>query len=217
MASAPLRARPPAAAFYAAAGVARADEPRISGPLRLRRAVLAAAALFAAAAVPVACGERREQARLAALEAGIASAQASLSALSAAAPSGPPFSGGAPSFRPVGAAPAPAAAALPSAGPLPPPAASGLLGAGPDALRRWFGEPDLRRPEGGAEVRLYLGPGCALDVVLYAEAAGGGGAPRVAHAVARAEGAAAVTEAECLRGIGGGAGRAAPAGHSGRR
>ena len=103
-----------------------------------------------------------------------------------------------------------------------PHSASGLLGAGPEALRRWFGEPDLRRPEGGAEVRLYLGPGCALDVVLYADRAGGGG-PRVAHAVARAEGAAPVTEAECLRGIGGqgghggGAGRAAAAGHSGRR
>ena len=199
--------------------MARGDEPRISGPLRLRRAVLAAAALFAAAAVPVACGERREQARLAALEAGIASAQASLSALSAGAPPAPPppslLGGAPPSSHPVGAASAAAGAAVASfPGGSRPFAASGLLGAGPDALRRWFGDPDLRRPEGDAEVHLYLGPSCALDVVLYAE----GGGMRVFHAVARAEGAAAVTEAECLHGIGGGgAGRAAAAGHTGRR
>jgi hypothetical protein len=90
-------------------------------------------------------------------------------------------------------------------------------------LRRWFGEPDLRRPEGDAEVRLYLGPGCALDVVLYPEVGGGrrgGGGMRVSHAAARADGAAAVTEADCLRGLGGGgdgAGRAAAAGQIGRR
>ena len=199
--------------------------PRSAGPFQNRRALAAAAVLFAAAAVPVACGERREQARLAALEAGIASAQASLLALSAGAPpaplppSPPSLLGGAPSsFRPVGAASAAGAAVASLPVGSRPFAASGLLGAGPDALRRWFGDPDLRRPEGDAEVQLYLGPGCALDVVLYAE---GGGGMRVSHAVARAEGAAAVTEAECLRGIGagggGGAGREAAAGHSGRR
>jgi hypothetical protein len=158
--------------------------------------------------LPVACGERREQARLAALEAGIASAQASLSALSVAAPLP-----AAPPFQPVGVAPIAAVAPAPAGSrPL---AASGLLGAGPDGLRRWFDDPDLRQPEGDAEVRLYLGPGCALDVVLYAD--GGGGGMRVSHAAARADGAAAVTEAECLRGIGGGAGRAAAAGHGGGR
>jgi hypothetical protein len=80
---------------------------------------------------------------------------------------------------------------------MPPLAASELLGAGPEALRRWFGDPDLRRAEGDAEVLLFLGSGCALDLVLYAE----GGAKRVAHAAARADGPAAVTEADCLRGI----------------
>ena len=163
-------------------------------------------------AVPVACGQRRDEARLMALESGLASAQASLAALSPGAPSAAPspLSAGAAPVRPVGTVFPPAGAR--------PLAASDLLGAGPDALRRWFGDSDLRRPEGDAEVRLYLGPGCALDVVLYAEAAGGG--MRVAHAAARAEGAAAVTEADCLRGLGGGgggAGRAAAAGHSGGR
>jgi hypothetical protein len=177
-----------------------------------------ACALLAAAAAPAACGESRERARLAALEAGVASAQASLAALSSAAPPPPtPPSGAPPAFRPVGAATAAATAAAVVTSPAGqrPLAASGLLGAGPDALRRWFGDPDLRRPEGSAEVRLYLGPDCALDVVLYADA---GGAMRVLHAAARADGAAAVTEADCLRGVGGGGvGRAAAAGHSARR
>lgn len=172
--------------------------PRRRFPARLRvcRALAAASALLLAAGAPAACGEGREQARLAALEAGIASAQASLSALS------------------------PAARAAATAAPLPagprPLSASGLIGAGSDALRRWFGEPDLRRPEGRAEVQLFVGPACALDVVLYAD---GGGGLRVSHAAARADGAAAVTEAECLRGLGGGGvGRAAAAdGRSGGR
>jgi hypothetical protein len=172
------------------------------------------AALLLAAAVPAACGEGRDRARVAALEAGIASAQASLAALSVATPSAPP-----PSFgSPAPARPAAAEAARLSAG-AKPIAASGLLGAGPDALRRWFGEPDLRRPEGDAEVLLFLGSGCALDVVLYAD---GVGAKRVDHAAARADGPAAVTEAECLRGIADGAGteevgRAVAAGHTPRR
>lgn len=206
--------RQPAAATTAAgtaSGAAQMPPPRpFSGPLRRRW--LFAAAAFLAAVVPVACGQRRQEARFAELEAGIASAQASLAALSTAAPSAPPPVGAA-SFRP--------AAAVFSSTEARPGAASGLLGAGPDALRRWFGDPDLRRSEGGAEVRLYVGSGCALDVVLYPGAAGGGGM-RVAHAAARADGAAAVTEADCLRGIGasgggGGAGRAAAAGHSGGR
>ena len=160
--------------------------------------------------MPAACGgARREEAKLAALEMGIAQARASLAAMSSGASSARPLpsssggggggGGGPASFRPVSAA-----------APL---AASGLIGAEAEALRRWFGEPDLRRREGEGEVRLYRGPGCALDLVLYAS--------RVAHALARADRAAAVTEADCLTGIGGGlgggAGRGAAAAHSGGR
>jgi hypothetical protein len=214
----------------AAADVVSGAAPRrrFAGPLRGR--FLAASALLLAAVVPVACGGgRRDGARLAALEAGIASAQASLATLSAAAPPpAPPWpSGGVPAAWTAGAGAAtPVAFAAPAPAGSRPLAVSGLLGAGPDALLRWFGEPDLRRPEGGgAEVMLFLGPGCALDVVLYADTAARGGMRGVAHAAARAEGAAAVTEADCLRGIGaaegagggGWAGRAAAAGHSGRR
>lgn len=178
----------------------------------------AAAALLLAAIVPAACGERHDRARLAALEAGIASAQASLAALSAAAPPSaapfpPPSLGAAASTKTAGPA-AEATARLPAG--QKPDAAADLLGAGPDALLRWFGDPDLRRPEGDADVLLFLGSGCALDVVLYADAGG----KRVAHAAARADGPAAVTEADCLRGIGGGrggVGRAVAAGHTAER
>ncbi len=76
-----------------------------------------------------------------------------------------------------------------------PATAAQLLGALPDVLRRWLGEPTRRRAEGGAEIWLYAGQDCALDLVLYREA----GALRVAHAAARANGAAAQTEGACLR------------------
>lgn len=179
----------------------------VSGPLR--GGLLAAAMVLAA--FPAACGARREDARLAALEAGMASARASLSVLSSPAPSAPPATVAAapppPAFRVALPRPSPAAGARPLS-------ASELVGAGPDALRRWFGDPDLRRPEGDADVMLFLGSGCALDVVLYAEA----GAKRVAHAAARADGPAAVTEADCLRGIGrGGLGPDVAGGHTPRR
>ncbi|MDO9710320.1 hypothetical protein [Paracraurococcus lichenis] len=72
--------------------------------------------------------------------------------------------------------------------------AAQLLGAGPEALRRWLGEPSLRRAEGDAEVWLYAAEACALDLVLYPA----GGGLRVAHAAARANGAAPRTEAACL-------------------
>lgn len=193
-------------------------------PLRLFArfgAKLTVAALLPLVVLPVACGEGRDRARVAALEAGIASAQASLAAMSAGSLPGAsvprPASLAVPaSARPASARPLPKgmAARPPSgSGPL---AAAELLGAGPDELVRWFGEPDLRRREGDAEIILFLGPGCALDVVLYA-AAGGRGARRVEHAAARADGPAAVTEADCLRGIGGwrgGVGTAVAAGHS---
>ncbi|TDH63386.1 hypothetical protein E2C06_05985 [Dankookia rubra] len=80
-----------------------------------------------------------------------------------------------------------------------PASASELLGAGPGALRRWLGEPTLRRPEGNSEVWLYAGTGCALDLVLYPAAHG----LSVAHAAARAQGAEKRTEAGCLGEIAG--------------
>jgi hypothetical protein len=73
--------------------------------------------------------------------------------------------------------------------------AQNLLGLGPETLRRWLGEPSLRRTEGAAEVWLYAGPACALDLVLYSEA----GRLRVAHASARANGTEPRTEAHCLQ------------------
>jgi hypothetical protein len=80
-----------------------------------------------------------------------------------------------------------------------PSSAADLLGAGPATLRRWLGEPALRRPEGGAEVWLYAGPGCALDLILYPAGHG----LSVAHAAARAQGAEQRTEAACLAEIAG--------------
>ncbi len=80
-----------------------------------------------------------------------------------------------------------------------------LLGLEPESLRRRLGEPSLRRSEGTAEVWLYAGPACALDLVLYPAA----GRLRVAHASARASGAEPRTEAHCLQELA--AGPAAPA------
>ena len=73
-----------------------------------------------------------------------------------------------------------------------------------------------RAAASGDELFRWLGAGCALDLVLYGDAGGGG--MRVAHAAARADGAAAGTEADGLRGGGaGGGGRGAPPGHIARR
>lgn len=80
-----------------------------------------------------------------------------------------------------------------------------LLGLEPETLRRRLGEPSLRRAEGTAEVWLYAGSACALDLVLYPAL----GRLRVAHASARASGAEPRTEAHCLRELA--AGPAAPA------
>lgn len=95
---------------------------------------------------------------------------------------------------------------VPAAGPvLPgsrPAAVAQLLGARPDAVRRWLGEPSLRRIEGTAEVWLYAGAACALDLVLYPDRDGLG----VAHAAARANGTEPRTEASCLGELGRGAG-----------
>lgn len=76
-------------------------------------------------------------------------------------------------------------------------AAASLLGASPEAVRAALGEPMLRRTEGPAQVWLYSGGGCQLDIVLYAGEAG----PRVAHVQARAGGLAQRSEASCLRDI----------------
>jgi hypothetical protein len=75
--------------------------------------------------------------------------------------------------------------------------AASLLGATPEAVRAALGEPMLRRAEGPAQVWLYSGGGCQLDIVLYAGEAG----PRVAHIQARAGGLAQRSEASCLRDI----------------
>jgi hypothetical protein len=72
-----------------------------------------------------------------------------------------------------------------------------LLGQPPAVLRRLLGQPRLRRQEGDAEIWLYQGPFCHLDVMLYGDA--GGADLRVAYATARAAGAERRTEAACLQ------------------
>lgn len=107
----------------------------------------------------------------------------------------------------VSSAVAPAAAPArpsPPAPPLraanaPPDTAAALLGADPEAVIGVFGAPLLRRSEGNAEIWLYAGPQCHLDIVFYPGE--DGGAPRVAHAGARVEGGAPRGEAGCLAGI----------------
>jgi len=86
---------------------------------------------------------------------------------------------------------------------------SSLIGASPEAVRAALGEPLLRRSEGPAQVWLYSGGGCQVDIVLYPTDSG----PRVAHVQARAGGLAQRTEASCLRDIAsqGAARSAAPA------
>ncbi|MBR0647818.1 hypothetical protein, partial [Plastoroseomonas hellenica] len=95
--------------------------------------------------------------------------------------------------------PSPAPPAPRAARNAPPDTAAGLLGADADAVIGLFGTPLLRRSEGNAEIWLYAGPECHLDIVFYPGE--DGGVPRVAHAGARAEGAAPRREAECLAGI----------------
>lgn len=95
------------------------------------------------------------------------------------------------SLRAVGAANAAPRAAAPV------PQAASLLGATPEAVRAALGEPLLRRAEGAAQIWLYTGGGCQLDIVLY----GGDAGPLVAHVQARAGGIAQRSEASCLRDI----------------
>ena len=106
--------------------------------------------------------------------------------------------GGAPAPRHEAPAATPQPLAVAARGAAPPMAAAALAGTRADQVRRVLGEPALRRPEGGAEIWLYEAPNCRLDVILYPEA----GALVVAHASARAHGAAAgMTEADCLSAI----------------
>ncbi|WP_421989173.1 hypothetical protein [Roseococcus sp.] len=125
-----------------------------------------------------------------AAQAALASHRASLQALGTPSPTARPSP---PPHRVPGRVTGPAASA-----PRPVPApreASTLLGASPDTVRSALGEPLLRREEGPAEVWLYTGGGCQLDIVMYPSEAG----PRVAHVQARAGGLAQRTEASCLR------------------
>ncbi|MBP0444610.1 hypothetical protein J8J14_07420 [Roseomonas sp. SSH11] len=69
-----------------------------------------------------------------------------------------------------------------------------LVGKTPDSVLATLGQPTRRRPEGNAEIWLYQGTHCALDLVLYREAS----TPRVAWAAARASGTESRTEARCL-------------------
>lgn len=136
-----------------------------------------------------------------AAQAALTSHRASLEALGAPPPAPPP----APvAHRVPGRIAGPATSA-----PRPVPAprvASALLGATPTSVRAALGEPVLRRQEGPAEVWLYAGGGCQLDIVMYVAEAG----PRVAHVQARAGGLAQRTEASCLRDLAAQGATAAP-------
>ncbi|WP_120007036.1 hypothetical protein [Teichococcus vastitatis] len=82
---------------------------------------------------------------------------------------------------------------------------SQLLGQSPDALRRWLGEPRLRRREGAAQIWLYQTPFCHLDVVLDRDDAPSSPL-RVSYAAARSSGTDRQTEASCLQELQRGAG-----------
>ena len=97
---------------------------------------------------------------------------------------------GAPSPAP---SPAPRPAGPAARRPAPGSVAS-LLGQSPEGVLGALGQPVRRRPEGNAEIWLYQGAHCALDIVLYRDS----GAPRVAWAAARASGTESRTEARCL-------------------
>lgn len=79
------------------------------------------------------------------------------------------------------------------------PDARGLVGASAPTVLRVLGAPDLRRRDGDADVWLYHGRTCALDVVFYPDTAGRDG--RVAFAAARAIGIERVAEHACLQEI----------------
>jgi hypothetical protein len=137
--------------------------------------------LFACAPEPEAAARQLREA-FAAARAGLPTAAPARSAAAAASPAAvpPPIL---PGPRRRGAAP--------------PSHAAALIGSRIAEVERMLGDPALRRAEGDAEIWLYEAPSCRLDLVLYPA----GGSLAVAYAAARAHGAAAVTEAECLAAI----------------
>lgn len=171
-------------------------------PRRRRRRMMALLPLLAAAGCATSA-EREEEA----LREAVISGRASLAAIG-----GPvafqPSSDAAP--RPGDAAGprrAPVAAARPAVlGPVPTTTAE-LVGLPAELLRQRLGEPAFRRREGTAEIWLYAGTACAVDVILYRDRPGAPApAPRVAHAAARAAGTEPRTEAACLAEIAAGQG-----------
>ncbi|NMJ41238.1 hypothetical protein GWK16_08305 [Roseomonas sp. JC162] len=141
----------------------------------------------------LACAEGPDEEAVAAMHQAFSTARASIAAVPPSAPS--PAAAPPPPVVPNLPVTQHAAPRLRGAGA--PAAAAALLGARAEDMRRMLGEPSLRRPEGEAEIWLYEGADCRLDVVLYPER----GAMVVAHAAARAQGGAAVTEAACLASI----------------
>ena len=145
------------------------------------------------------CAADRGEEVTALMQQALFSTQASL-VVAGAAPAAP--AGSTPRHGPIVAARAIPPASSPGPrqrGTAPPAAASALLGSGADQMRRMLGDPALRRAEGEAEIRLYEAAPCRLDVILFPTA---GGTLAVAHAAARAHGAAeGVTEAACLSAI----------------
>jgi hypothetical protein len=83
---------------------------------------------------------------------------------------------------------------------LAPGSVAALLGQTQEAVLAALGPPARRRPEGQAEIWLYQGPRCALDLILYRDRA----TARVAWAAARASGTERETEAGCLTELGAG-------------
>jgi hypothetical protein len=63
---------------------------------------------------------------------------------------------------------------------------AGLVGATPDVLNAEFGQPSLRRVDGPAQVWLYHGADCGLNLILYPDSSG---TPRVAMAAPTADSA----------------------------
>jgi hypothetical protein len=64
--------------------------------------------------------------------------------------------------------------------------ASGLVGATPQLLNAELGQPSLRRVDGPAQVWLYHGAACGLNLILYPDSSG---TPRVAMAAPTADSA----------------------------
>lgn len=81
----------------------------------------------------------------------------------------------------------------------PPASVASLRGQTGPAVRAALGEPVFRRAEGPAEIWLYSGQRCQLDLILYPA----GREMLVAWAAARAAGTGRVTEEACLREVGG--------------